>query len=99
MCPTTPILLVGLQIDLRVDTNVIEKLAERAQQPIAYETGDKLAKNVGAVKYMECSALTQVIHDVTDYYDVGLWRRYTDIIIMLILDYNTRFLLPNVWLS
>ena len=97
MCPTTPILLVGLQIDLRDDTNVIEKLAQQGQKPIAYGMGEKWAKNVGAVKYMECSALTRVLYDVTDYYDVGLWRRYTNTIITLLLDQNARFLLNQTF--
>jgi len=51
-CQKTPFLLVGTQIDLRDDGATVEK-------PITYEEGEKLAKELKAVKYVECSALTQ----------------------------------------
>ncbi|KAK7915807.1 hypothetical protein WMY93_011568 [Mugilogobius chulae] len=58
-CPKTPFLLVGTQIDLRDDPSTVEKLAKNKQKPIAPETADKLARDLKAVKYVECSALTQ----------------------------------------
>uniref|UniRef100_A0A8C6WYF0 Cell division control protein 42 homolog n=1 Tax=Neogobius melanostomus TaxID=47308 RepID=A0A8C6WYF0_9GOBI len=58
-CPKTPFLLVGTQVDLREDSNTIEKLAKNKQRPIAPENGDKLYRELRAVKYVECSALTQ----------------------------------------
>lgn len=61
-CPKTPFLLVGTQIDLRDDPSTIEKLAKNKQKPITPETAEKLARDLKAVKYVECSALTQVIH-------------------------------------
>jgi GTPase SAR1 family protein len=51
---------VGTQIDLRDDAATIEKLAKNKQKPITFEQGEKLAKELKAVKYVECSALTQV---------------------------------------
>ena len=51
---------MGTQIDLRDDTDVIEKLAKNGQNPISYEMGEKQAKDLHAVKYVECSALTKV---------------------------------------
>uniref|UniRef100_A0A0M3HS52 Cell division control protein 42 homolog n=1 Tax=Ascaris lumbricoides TaxID=6252 RepID=A0A0M3HS52_ASCLU len=58
-CAKTPFLLVGTQIDLRDDPSYIEKLAKNKQRPISFELGEKLAKELKAVKYVECSALTQ----------------------------------------
>ncbi|KAG8191774.1 hypothetical protein JTE90_026809, partial [Oedothorax gibbosus] len=58
-CQKTPFLLVGTQIDLRDDGVTVEKLAKNKQKPITYEQGEKLAKELKAVKYVECSALTQ----------------------------------------
>ncbi|CAK9435838.1 uncharacterized protein LODBEIA_P04990 [Lodderomyces beijingensis] len=53
-------LLIGTKIDLRDDANVLDELAYKGQKSITYEQGCKLAKEIGAVDYMECSAATQV---------------------------------------
>lgn len=58
-CSKTPFLLVGTQIDLRDDNSTTEKLAKNKQKPISVEQGEKLARDLHAVKYVECSALTQ----------------------------------------
>lgn len=60
-CQKTPFLLVGTQVDLRDDQSVLDKLAKNKQRPINFEQGEKLAKELKAVKYVECSALTQVL--------------------------------------
>ena len=54
-------LLTSFQIDLRDDAATIEKLAKNKQKPLSLEMGEKLAKELRAVKYVECSALTQVL--------------------------------------
>lgn len=59
-CQKTPFLLVGTQIDLRDENTTLEKLAKNKQKPITMEQGEKLAKELKAVKFVECSALTQV---------------------------------------
>ena len=58
-CPDTPILLVGTKLDLRDDEETVRRLKERKMSPISYAEGLKLQKEIGAAKYMECSALTQ----------------------------------------
>uniref|UniRef100_A0A8P4KG85 Uncharacterized protein n=1 Tax=Dicentrarchus labrax TaxID=13489 RepID=A0A8P4KG85_DICLA len=58
-CPRTPFLLVGTQVDLRDDSNTLEKLAKNKQRALTCESGEKLARELKAVKYVECSALTQ----------------------------------------
>jgi hypothetical protein len=60
-------LIVGTQTDLRDDAQVREKLAKQKMQPVRKEDGEKMAKELGAVKYVECSALTQFkLKDVFD---------------------------------
>jgi len=57
--PNIPILLVGTKLDLREDQETIAKLRDRRMMPIQYSEAVQLAKEVGAVRYLECSALTQ----------------------------------------
>ena len=58
-CPSVPIICVGTKLDLRSDANTVAKLREKNQTPITTEEGMEMAKTIGAVKYLECSALTQ----------------------------------------
>ena len=62
-----PCLIVGTQTDLRDDAGVRDKLAKQRMQPVRREDGERMAKDLGAVKYVECSALTQFkLKDVFD---------------------------------
>jgi hypothetical protein len=46
---------------------VREKLAKQKMTPVRKEDGERMAKELGAVKYVECSALTQYkLKDVFD---------------------------------
>jgi len=58
-CPDAPILLIGTKIDLREDKEALQGLADCGHSPIKREQGQKLANKIRAVKYLECSALTQ----------------------------------------
>ncbi|XP_054430276.1 rho-related GTP-binding protein RhoG-like [Pteronotus mesoamericanus] len=58
-CPNVPVLLVGTKRDLRSDLETVKKLKEQSLVPTTPQQGTSLAKQVGAVKYLECSALTQ----------------------------------------
>lgn len=58
-CPGVPCIIVGTQIDLRDDAAAISKLTRNRQKPISFESGERLAKELNAIKYLECSALSQ----------------------------------------
>src|SRR3989338_875673 len=58
-CPKTKMILVGTKLDLRDDRDAIARLAEKGHEPISTEKGHSLGREIGAVRYMECSALTQ----------------------------------------
>ena len=53
------IILVGNKLDLREDKESIEKLVNYKSAPISFELGSKLAQDIDAFKYIECSAKTQ----------------------------------------
>jgi len=61
-CPVAPILLVGTKTDLREEpTKVTEKISSNNKKItfIEYEQGFKMMNEIGANKFLECSALTQ----------------------------------------
>jgi len=49
----------GTKIDLREDKEVIGQLSNAGLTPVKREQGLKMASKIRAVKYLECSALTQ----------------------------------------
>ena len=66
-CPGVPCLIVGTQTDLRDDPTVKEKLSKQRMVVVSKSEGERMAKELGAVKYVECSALTQYkLKDVFD---------------------------------
>jgi len=58
-CGQAPFLLVGTQMDLRTDPATITNLEKKKKKPVNAEQGKRLASELGAVAYAECSALTQ----------------------------------------
>lgn len=54
-----PILLVGTKLDLRTDKQIVEQLETKCLEPVSKAQGAALAEKVGALKYLECSALTR----------------------------------------
>jgi len=57
--PGIPIVLVGTKLDLREDKATADALRARKMEPVSYEQALAVAKEIKAVKYLECSALTQ----------------------------------------
>lgn len=49
----------GTKVDLRDDSETLSALSEQGLTPLKREQGQKLANKIRAIKYMECSALTQ----------------------------------------
>jgi Ras-related C3 botulinum toxin substrate 1 len=61
------VILCGCKRDLRDDPETAERLAERHESFVAFEEAVHVAKDIDAVTYMECSALTQQnLKDVFD---------------------------------
>ncbi|XP_071765088.1 rho-related GTP-binding protein RhoU [Centroberyx gerrardi] len=58
-CPGAPLVLVGTQLDLKEDVQVLIRLARSQEQPVGTEEGWRLAQEIGAAGFAECSALTQ----------------------------------------
>jgi len=53
------VVVSGTKIDLREDKEVIGQLSNAGLAPVKREQGLKMASKIRAVKYLECSALTQ----------------------------------------
>lgn len=52
--------MIGTKTDLRDDPCIQAELVKRRIQSVRQKDGIRVAKKLGAVKYIECSALTQV---------------------------------------
>lgn len=75
---------MGTQVDLRDDPAVTDKLARQKQRPVSFDAGERLARELGAVKYVECSALTQRgLKNVFDEVSTTARKRKTHIILLL----------------
>jgi len=61
-----PFFLIGTQIDQRENPKIIEDLAERKLKPLTKQDGKRLAKEINAICYMECSAK----ENITGYRDI-----------------------------
>ncbi|KAI4250022.1 MAG: hypothetical protein L6R42_008809 [Xanthoria sp. 1 TBL-2021] len=55
VCPTTPLILVGLKSDLRTKRVCIDLLKTQGMTPVTPEQGQRVARQMGAV-YVECSS-------------------------------------------
>ncbi|KAJ3345497.1 GTP-binding protein Rho1, partial [Entophlyctis luteolus] len=57
-CRGVPIVLVACKADLRHDPQIIQALAMENERPVTYEEGKRVAQQIGAVGFVECSART-----------------------------------------
>ncbi|XP_059209782.1 rho-related GTP-binding protein RhoV-like [Centropristis striata] len=68
--PTSPIVLVGTQSDLRYNVDVLIHLNQRGSKPVHFSRARKLAHKIRAYDCVECSALTQ--HNLKDVFDCAI---------------------------
>jgi len=57
--PDSPVILVGTKMDLRNDKKELGKLAKDKQEPVTEEQARKMQRDIGALEYVECSAITR----------------------------------------
>jgi len=57
--PGVPLILVGTKSDMRNDPAMQAQLASKGLKVVSVEEAQQRARDIGAVSYMECSALTQ----------------------------------------
>ena len=67
----TAIILVGSKTDLRKEQNVFQFLSRRKEQPIPTSMGEKLASEILAIKYLECSCFNR--EDVEKVFEEVVW--------------------------
>lgn len=56
-----PIILVGNKKDIRADETAVNEMRKLNQYPVKYEDGQKMAEQIGAYAYLECSAKTKEV--------------------------------------
>merc|ERR1712173_121673 len=57
--PGVPIVLIGTKSDLRNDQNTINQLQQKGMKFVEAHDIETIKKDINAVTYIECSALTQ----------------------------------------
>mmetsp|Transcript_6449 Transcript_6449/g.11193 ORF Transcript_6449/g.11193 Transcript_6449/m.11193 type:complete len:200 (+) Transcript_6449:117-716(+) len=58
-CPKAKRMLIGTKMDLRNNADILAKLQRTGQAPISQDEANQMAKQIGALVYRECSALTR----------------------------------------
>ncbi|KAL9648013.1 hypothetical protein ABK040_012314 [Willaertia magna] len=59
-CPNTPILLCGTKVDLRENKKMLYNFVKSGNVPYSKEEGEALAKQIGAIAYIETSSLERI---------------------------------------
>eukprot|EP01119_Soliformovum_irregulare_P005709 TRINITY_DN17457_c0_g1_i1.p1 TRINITY_DN17457_c0_g1~~TRINITY_DN17457_c0_g1_i1.p1 ORF type:complete len:189 (+),score=23.93 TRINITY_DN17457_c0_g1_i1:31-597(+) len=63
-------ILVGTKIDRRFDPTTLENLKRQGKEPLTWAQGEKMAKQIGAIRYLECSALTR--HGLKELFEISV---------------------------
>mmetsp|Transcript_20153 Transcript_20153/g.56688 ORF Transcript_20153/g.56688 Transcript_20153/m.56688 type:complete len:203 (+) Transcript_20153:106-714(+) len=58
-CPNAPIILVGTKIDLRDEPDLVASREAAGEPLLKPPAGEQMAQEIGALHYLECSALTR----------------------------------------
>ncbi|CAF1223575.1 unnamed protein product [Rotaria sordida] len=58
-CGQCPIILVACKKDLRTDSQIIARLKQEGEKPVTSDVGKRIATEIKADAYMECSAKTR----------------------------------------
>ncbi|CAJ0759477.1 21880_t:CDS:2, partial [Entrophospora sp. SA101] len=58
LCPGIPVILVGLKTDLRNSETEIEDMRNKGLSFVDPKQGETMAQQIGAKRYIVCSALT-----------------------------------------
>lgn len=80
-CEGVPYLLVGLKTDLRSDPVSLSLLAAQGVQPVTRAQGEAFAAEIGAKRYVECSAKTGACvqevfeHALEEAFGAKKWKR------------------------
>ncbi|KAF7252975.1 hypothetical protein EG68_10296, partial [Paragonimus skrjabini miyazakii] len=69
--PGPAFLLVGCACDLRNDIGQLLELSKHGEEPVDPATAERLATELGAEAYVECSALTQ--KNLKTVFDLAIW--------------------------
>ena len=69
--PGVPFVLVGLQKELRYDTDTLHECAQNGVSPVHPTDGEQLAEEIGASAYRECSSLTSPA-DVIEVFETAI---------------------------
>jgi len=74
-CPGVPFVLVGTKADLREDPETLKELKAESLAPVDSAAGQKMAQEIGAHTYLECSAATQ--RNVKEIFDAAIRAYFT----------------------
>ncbi|XP_029692382.1 rho-related GTP-binding protein RhoN [Takifugu rubripes] len=55
-CPNAKVVLVGCKLDMRTDVNTLRELSKQRLIPVTHEQGTTIARQIGAVAYVECTS-------------------------------------------